>query len=134
MTIKFLWNGIKVDGELFKGWWSDCRLDGFPAGTVTFYVDGYKQLPRECGFEVENYSDIMRDYFDNDTVRIRPGSVWHHEATEAVRKYKIHGCKVQIKSLEKTMEKYKERGLESGVNSVALMIDRQKAKLAELSK
>lgn len=133
MTIKFLWNGIKVDGELFKGWWSDCKLEGFPAGTITFYVDGYKWIPRECGFEVENDSDIMTDYFDNDTVRIRPGSAWHCKAAEAVRKYKVHECKMNLKSLEKAAERYRKHGLHSYAESYAQSIDRVKAKLAELT-
>lgn len=78
-TIKFFWNGIKVNGKLNK--FNFC-LNG---DHVSFYEDGYDaEMPAECGVAVINNSDGMTDYFEN----VRETSDfygWYHKTDFAIK-------------------------------------------------
>lgn len=104
MTVKFMWNGIKVDGNLYKagyniGPWT--RESGLPDGTITVYIDGYKRLPQIPGLDVYNDSDIMRDYFESDTIRIRPGNPYYDDAKAAFDKRQVHDKAMHEKYMAK---------------------------------
>lgn len=110
MTAKFVWNGIKINGEFFKGHYTKgpyTATSGIPEGTITVYMSGYKSLPRIEGLNIENDSDIMTDYFETDTVRIFPGTMYYEEAAKAHKAHEIHFEKRAIKQYEKMAEKYK---------------------------
>lgn len=93
MTIKFMWNGIKVDGQLYKCWYSGSKLVGYPEGTITIYGKHYQDLPRIDGLTIENESDLMTDYFVNDRVRVTPDNKWYEEVRKACDKLNEHNDK-----------------------------------------
>ena len=94
MAIKFVWNGIKVDGELYKCWYSGSDLVGFPKGTITIYGKNYKDLPRIEGLNVQNDSDSMTDYFENDRIRVTPDNKWFEEVKKAYAQQNEHRTKM----------------------------------------
>lgn len=101
-NVKFMYNGIKVDGKLIKGYWS--KSDD----AISFYADGYgSQIPREL-FDVENETDSMTDYFDKDSTRIFPADQFYTEALAAWEKDQIRSLKRHIGRLEKQIEKLPE--------------------------
>lgn len=106
-NVKFMWNGIKIDGQLYKGKYSIgpySEASSLPEGTVTIYMDT-SRTPRIESLEIKNESDIMTDYFENDTVRIRPGTIHYDAAVKATNAYNIHMEKVAIRQFQKLSEK-----------------------------
>lgn len=93
MAVKFMWNGIKVDGKLHKCWYSNSSLTGFPEGTITIYGKHYQDLPAIEGLTIENDSDSMTDYFENDRVRITPNHPLYNEVKSALDKLNEHNEK-----------------------------------------
>lgn len=73
-SIKFFWNGIKINGEkkLIRCFYSlDNRHDGREC--VTIYARDYSgHLPGDM-FSVENGTDSMTDYFETDHASLFPG-------------------------------------------------------------
>lgn len=93
MTVKFMWNGIKVDGELYRAYYSMGKYteaSGLPEGTITVYAKDYTSIPRIEGLQVENDTDIMTDYFETDRIRITPDNKFYNDALEAVKKQTAH--------------------------------------------
>ena len=68
MTKLFYYNGIKVDGKLHKCWYMMDR--GRDASPITIYGKRYRDLPQIEGLTVQNDSDLMSDYFENDRIRV----------------------------------------------------------------
>lgn len=89
--IKFMYNGIKINGKLIKGSWSygDFINKNIKA---TFYMNGYdfnsSKILREC-FKVENESDIMTDYFEEDKIRFFVNDKNLEEVKKAWQKQEI---------------------------------------------
>ena len=82
-TIKFFWNGIKVNGKLNK--FNFC-LNG---DHVSFYEDGYDaEMPAECGVAVINNSDGMTDYFEKDHGNVYP----EHPLYKFFENHRIPSC------------------------------------------
>lgn len=107
-TVKFFWNGLKVNGEFHKCYYSTgpyTAASGLPEGTITLYAANYSRIPRIPELTIENETDIMIDYFESDTVRIFPDHPQYEEARNALRAYKIHTEKLHIKHVEKRLEK-----------------------------
>lgn len=93
MTVKFMWNGIKVDGELYKAHYSMGNYttdSGIPEGTITIYGKHYTSLPSIAGLTIENDSDAMTDYFENDRVRVTPDNKYYGEVKAAYEKMTAH--------------------------------------------
>lgn len=93
MTVKFMWNGIKVDGKLYRAHYSIgnyTEASGIPKETITVYAKDYTSIPRVDGLQVENDTDIMTDYFETDRIRIAPDNKFYNDALEAVRKQEEH--------------------------------------------
>lgn len=108
MTVKFVWNGIKIDGEFFKGHYYSgpyTEASKLPDKTITIYIHGYKSLPEIDGLNVENDSDIMTDYFEEDRVRIFPNTQYYEDACKAAKACEIHSAKRSIKHFEKMLAK-----------------------------
>jgi len=105
-SIKFFWNGIRVNGEksLIKVSYSlDNHRDH--AECVTIYADGYgSRLPRDV-FEVHNETDLYTDYFENDRAVLTPAHPLYKYARYAAVKAKIHDLKGYIKYKTYYMEK-----------------------------
>ena len=114
MTIKFMYNGIKVDGTLHKGSWSKSGYvkSHMPRKvcfeTVTFYSSDYKRLPN-IGFEVHNNTDSMTDYFEKDRIRFEPEHERHAEAHAAYILQETRDTKRIIAKIEKRIESSKPR-------------------------
>jgi hypothetical protein len=82
MTLKFLWNGIKVNGKLYRARYSPGEVIGQPAETITIYAKDYERFPAIEGLTIINNSDIMTDYYEKDRIRVRPDNV-HYAAVKA---------------------------------------------------
>lgn len=97
--IRFLWNGIKVDGEFEKCWYSpSCGSDD----CITIYADRYGVTRlRDLHAEVRNDTDCMTDYFEKDSCRIDKTSRYWDEVRAAFCKQEIHNIKRSIKYYEK---------------------------------
>lgn len=67
-SIKFFWNGIKVNGDskLIK-----CYFFTDDENIIISVRDGSGSLPRDI-FEVENDTDYYADYYDDDRARLTP--------------------------------------------------------------
>jgi hypothetical protein len=93
MTVKFFFNGVKVDGVLYRGLYSmgpynECSK--LPEGTITMYARDYAtEFPKIEGVTVENNSDTMTDYFEKDTMRIQPDSPYYADAKAAFEKEQV---------------------------------------------
>lgn len=103
-NVKFMWNGIKIDGRLHRGYMC-ISADRDGVEHVTWYAKDYEgwedaeQL--RSIFEVENNSDIMTDYFETDKIRFFEGDEWFDEAMMAGRKKQLHDAKRHYNHLEK---------------------------------
>lgn len=104
-TIKFFWNGIKVNGKLQK--FNFC-LNG---DHVAFYGDDYAaEMPEECGVAVINNSDGMTDYFEKDHGSVYPEHPLYKFFENAARMAQIHAFKNGIKWHERRIAKF-ENGM-----------------------
>jgi len=104
MTVKFMYNGLKVDGKLYRGFWS---RNGYVNNgkvcfeTVTFYMRGYERIPKNIGFETQNDTDITTDYIESDIVRFTPDHANYKDALEAYKQQEIKEAKRLIAKYEK---------------------------------
>lgn len=99
MNIRFMWNGIKVDGKLHRAWYSTGTLIGHPAGTIIIYGKGYYPgIPQIEGLQIQNDSDSMTDYFEKDRIRVTPDNPHYSAVMEAVKKQDAHQKKIYSKS------------------------------------
>lgn len=95
--VKWMWNGIKVDGKLYRAFYSKRVLINDTEESITLYAKDYDDLPKLDGLVVQNDSDGMRDYFETDRARIRKGSKYWNVAYEAWKK--------QQETINRRMEK-----------------------------
>ena len=86
--MKFLWNGIKIDGKLYPAYYYKDDYKG--TATITVSIKGYKSLPQIKGLLIENDSDLQSDYFDSDRIKIKPGTQYYFEALTAFNAYEEH--------------------------------------------
>jgi len=97
--VRYMWNGIKVDGKLYKCWYSfsvhSYENDNDPH--MTIHSDSCaSRFPSEVHelFEVRNNTDSMTDYFESDSIRIdRTHPEWERVAAAHI-KQEIHRIKV----------------------------------------
>lgn len=130
-NIKFVWNGIKIDETLYKGSYGNgpyTETSKLPEGTITIYMKG-SNTPRIDGLNIQNDSDIMTDYFENDTIHIYPGEVYFGEASKALNDYQIHQEKAAIKQYEKGFARSLGTNMEE---YYANELAKHRAKLSEL--
>ena len=93
MQVKFLYNGIKVDGKLYKAWYSLGKYRNYPEGTITIYARDYESFPKIDGLNIENNTDLMTDYFENDRIRVTPDNKWYPQVLEAYNKQQAKRAK-----------------------------------------
>ncbi len=53
---KFMYNGIKVDRTLYKGWYSMSGNGGRMEGSIVIYARDYKSFPKIEGLTIKNDS------------------------------------------------------------------------------
>lgn len=84
-AVKFMYNGIKIDGKLYRGHWSNGPwVEGVNPAQVTFYRKDYGPMP-SLGLPLENESDSRTDYFEKDRIRFTPGKPFYAEALAACK-------------------------------------------------
>jgi hypothetical protein len=80
-----MYNGIKVNGVLYKGHYSKGLISN--SETITIYAKDYSvDFPKIEGLNIENNTDTMTDYFDKDKVRVDPINKFYKEVNEAYEK------------------------------------------------
>ena len=91
MTVKFMYNGIKIDGVLYKAMFSNSlggyhNENGIVKGTITMYAKDYKAIPRIPGLQFENNTELVSDYIETDIIRIAPDNQYYSDAMAAYKK------------------------------------------------
>ena len=90
MTVKFFFNGVKVDGVLYRGYYGIGPYNPastLPEGTITLRAKEYStDFPAIEGTINTNNSDPMVDYYEKDTIRIFPDSPYYADAMAAYEK------------------------------------------------
>lgn len=75
MALKFFWNGIKdTSAKMQRCSYTDGKLLHHPEGTITIYgtdLHGFSNAVR-AAFTVENNTDLLTDYFEDDHIRVLP--------------------------------------------------------------
>lgn len=103
--IKFLFNGIKIDGKLIKGFYSKGSYTNGAVGC--FYVkewfNGQSELLRKY-FAVINNSDSMTDYFEKDHIYFYENDKYINEFNQMVKQNEIRHAKAAVKRYEKLKE------------------------------
>lgn len=87
--LKFYYNGIKEDGgKLQKCSYYLGQLISYPSGTITIYGKHYKDFSKGVHevFKVENGTDIMTDYFEDDRIRVEPTHPLYAAVLESYQK------------------------------------------------
>lgn len=106
-TLKFYWNGIKESGgKLQLCSYSESELLNFPKGTITIYGRHYRSFSAgiKAAFTVTNGSEMMSDYFENDSIRVEPTHPLYAEVKAACDKKKEHDEKRWAKRLDGARE------------------------------
>lgn len=98
-SIKFFWNGIKVNGgKLIRTWYSIDNINDPQA--VSISARDYDHLPGDV-FSVSNDSDIYTDYFDSDHATIEAGHPLYIPALVAALKCELRMVESNIRCAQK---------------------------------
>jgi len=102
--IKILFNGIKVNWELYKWSWNFENYND--KIYINFYAKWYASLPKVIKeiANVRNETDSMTDYFDTDKFKIFKDHVFFKPAAKAV----IKNYERYIKQTEKNNNLFKD--------------------------
>jgi len=101
--LKFMYNGIKVNNELFRAHYSLGELFHYPKGTITIYAREYKHFPKIDGLTIKNDTDSMTDYFETDTIYIQPDNPYYKEIHAVYTKQEDHNIKAHNKRMGGTI-------------------------------
>jgi len=89
--LKFLWNGIKLDGKLYRARYSPGEVINQPVGTITIYAKDYdSHFPAITGLTITNDTDIMTDYHAKDLIRVTPDNPYFPQVKAALDAYNRH--------------------------------------------
>ena len=132
--IKIFWNGVKLNGELQKFYFS---MNGENVSFIDNERYGRATMPKECGLVIVNNSDSMTDYFEEDHGTITPEHPLYRYFKNAAQAYTLHRAKANVKWLEKRIAK-----LEGVNNPYAKQLienynadmEKTKAEIADLEK
>ena len=82
-SIKFFYNGIKVDGKLFKAYFSPATQNSVVTH-INVYAKEYIHFPKAVWdtFKVNNDSDSQSDYFETDSIQILPDHKFFKDAVK----------------------------------------------------
>jgi len=99
--IKFYYNGVREDGKLNRCFFSKgpySRESGLDDETITIYArdSRFGKEMREL-FTIENNTEIMIDYFEDDRVRVSPDHPLYASVNAAWEKSRAHIAKVRAK-------------------------------------
>lgn len=138
-SIRFFWNGIKVNGgKLIRCFYfTDSRSD-----SVTISARDYDHLPRDL-FTVKNETDLYTDYFDSDSATLTPAHPLYKYARAAALKAAMRGEPEYIAKLEQAEQDAKTPGryhwrsadaIRAEIDQRQAQLDRNAAELATLPK
>jgi hypothetical protein len=102
--LRFFWNGIKAsDGKLQKCSYCDGPYIGHAPGTITVYAKDYRRFSPEVreAFTVENGTDTMTDYFENDRFRVQPSHYLYDAVRDAMKAGEAHRERQHAKRIER---------------------------------
>ena len=94
---KFMWNGIYVDGILYRCRYSKGNLINYPESTITIYAKEYKPLPKIDGLNIKNDSDMMTDYSEKDRVYVTKENKHYNQVLNACILARAHYDKLFAK-------------------------------------
>lgn len=138
-SIRFFWNGIKVNGgKLIRCYYfTDSRSD-----SVTIGARDYDHLPRDL-FTVKNETDLYTDYFDSDSATLTPAHPLYKYARAAALKSAMRGEPEYIAKLEQDEQDAQQPGryhwrkpedIRAEIDRRQAQLDRNAAELATLPK
>lgn len=80
--LKLLKKGIKINGKYYPCFYSSSKHN--INGNATIYIKTYERIPDEArqALNVQNDSDSMTDYFEQDRIRIAPTSPYYDRVNE----------------------------------------------------
>lgn len=105
--IKFMYNGIKIDGKLIKGFWSK---GGYTNGALfCFYSDSYCSKELRENFSVRNDSDSQTDYFEQDSIFFFENDKYLNNVDAAYKSQELKRATRYLKKLETMKVKQPER-------------------------
>lgn len=138
-TIKFFYNGIKVNGgKLIRCFYfTDSKSD-----SVTISARDYADLPRDM-FKVKNETDLYTDYFDSDSATLTPAHPLYKYVRAAALKSAMRGEPEYIAKLEQDTQDAQQPGryhwrkpedIRAEIDRRQAQFDRNAAELATLPK
>jgi len=98
-ALRFYWNGIKAgDGKLQR-----CSYSSYQDGTITVHAKDYRRFSQEVrqAFTVENGTDTMTDYFENDRFRVQSGHHFYDVISAAMKAGEAHRERQHAKRIER---------------------------------
>ena len=133
-SIRFFWNGIKVNGgKLIRCFYFT------DSDSVTISARDYADLPRDM-FKVKNETDLYTDYFDSDRATVTPEHPLYKYARAAALKAAMRGEPEYIAKLKNTVENkklapwQKPDDFRAEIDRRQAQLDRNAAELATLPK
>jgi hypothetical protein len=89
--LKFMYNGIKLDGKLYKasygkGEYRNVNGSIIAQTGITIYARDYISFPKIEGLTIKNESDSMTDYFETDRIYVLPSNKYWNEINLAWEK------------------------------------------------
>lgn len=96
--VKFMHNGIKVNGKLYRAWYSIGNCRKLAESTISIYAKDYEGFPEIDGLTIKNDTDSMTDYFEKDRIRVTIDNPFYQSVYNAL---KLHEEKVEIKRNKK---------------------------------
>ena len=132
--IKIFWNGVKLNGELQKFYFS---MNGENVSFIDNERYGRATMPKECGLVIVNNSDSMTDYFEEDHGTITPEHPLYRYFRNAAQANTLHRAKANVKLLEKRIAKLE--GVDNkyylhAIENYAADLEKTKAEIAALEK
>ena len=119
-SIKFYWNGIKVNGgKLIRTWYNIDNIND--PKSVSISARDYESLPADV-FSVHNDSDIYTDYFDSDSTTIDAGHPLYIPALVAALKSNLRMAESRIKYAEKQIARgssYWQKSIDEATGNAA---------------
>jgi len=132
--IKIFWNGVKLNGELQKFYFS---MNGENVSFIDNEKYGRATMPKECGLVVINDSDSMTDYFEEDHGSITPDHPLYRFFKNAAQAYTLHRAKANVKWLEKRIAKLEGaegKFVKQALENYTADLEKTKAEIAALEK
>lgn len=90
--LRFLWNGIKVNGKLELCHYDKGNTHDYPDDTLTVRARDYRTFSPEIAkvFRVTNDSDTQSDYFADDVFRVMRAHPLYQAIHAAWEAYEAH--------------------------------------------